>query len=83
MKLSEFKYSLPKKSIAKFPASPRHDSKMMVLNKETGNTEDKHFYDIVDMFKKGDCLVLNTTKVFPARLYGIKEKTNAEILWLC
>jgi S-adenosylmethionine:tRNA ribosyltransferase-isomerase len=79
MKLSEFKYSLPKNSIAKFPASPRHDAKMMVMDRETGKTQDKIFKDIVDFFKKGDCLVVNTTKVFPARLYGIKEKTNAEI----
>ena len=79
MKLSEFKYSIAKNSIANFPASPRDSAKLMVLDRETGKTTDKVFTDIVDYFKRGDCLVLNTTKVFPARLFGNKEKTNAEI----
>ncbi|MFA6571230.1 MAG: tRNA preQ1(34) S-adenosylmethionine ribosyltransferase-isomerase QueA [Bacteroidota bacterium] len=79
MKLSEFKYPLQKNQIAKFPADPRDSSKLMVLNKETGKIEDKKFSAIVDYFQKGDCLVLNETKVFPARLFGKKEKTNAKI----
>lgn len=79
MKLSEFRYGLPKKYIAKYPAEPRGSSKMMVLNKETGDIEHKQFSDLLDMFQKGDCLVLNETKVFPARLFGQKEKTNATI----
>jgi len=79
MKLSEFKYTIPKNLIAKFPADPRDSAKMMVLNHETGKIEDKKFSDIMDMFQKGDCLVLNETRVFPARLYGKKEKTNAKI----
>ncbi|MGA2297284.1 MAG: tRNA preQ1(34) S-adenosylmethionine ribosyltransferase-isomerase QueA [FCB group bacterium] len=79
MKLSEFKYPILKNQIAKFPADPRDSSKMMVLNRETGKIEDKKFRDILHLFQKGDCLVLNETKVFPARLFGKKEKTNAKI----
>ena len=79
MKLSEFKYTLQRSSIAKFPADPRDSAGMMVLNRTTGEMEDKKFSDIYDYFQKGDCLVLNQTKVFPARLFGKKEKTNAKI----
>ncbi len=79
MKLSEFKYALPKNNIARFPAEPRDASRMMILNRETGKMEDKNFEDIVASFNKGDCLVVNETKVFPARIYGKKEKTNARI----
>ncbi len=79
MKLSEFKYSLTKNSVAKYPAEPRDSSKLMVLNKTTGETNDMIFNNIVDLFHKGDTIVLNETKVFPARLYGKKEKTNAKI----
>lgn len=79
MKLSEFRYAIPKSSIAKFPADPRDSSRMMVLNSQTGDLEDKYFHDILSFFQKGDCVVLNQTKVFPARLYGKKEKTNAKI----
>ncbi len=79
MKLSEFRYTLPKNAIAKFPAEPRDSSRLMVLNRDTGETDVKVFKDIVDYFKKGDCLVINETKVFPARLFGKKEKTNAKI----
>jgi S-adenosylmethionine:tRNA ribosyltransferase-isomerase len=79
MKLSEFRYNVPKSIIAKFPADPRDSSKMMVVDAKTGDIEDKKFSDIVSYFKKGDCLVLNQTKVFPARIFGKKEKTNAKI----
>ncbi|MFY8161858.1 MAG: tRNA preQ1(34) S-adenosylmethionine ribosyltransferase-isomerase QueA [Candidatus Kapaibacteriota bacterium] len=79
MKLSEFKYTLPKQNIAKFPAEPRDAARLMVIDKSTGDSQDKAFSDILGMFKKGDCLVLNETKVFPARLFGKKEKTNATI----
>jgi S-adenosylmethionine:tRNA ribosyltransferase-isomerase len=79
MKLSEFKYSITKNAIAKFPAEPRDSSKLMILNKETGEIQEKVFKDIVEYFQRGDCLVLNETKVFPAKLYGTKEKTNAKI----
>ncbi|MGE5479176.1 MAG: tRNA preQ1(34) S-adenosylmethionine ribosyltransferase-isomerase QueA [Chloroflexota bacterium] len=79
MKLSELKYTLPRNAVAKFPAEPRDSARMLVLNKDTGDMEEKIFSDILSYFKKGDCLVLNETKVFPARLYGKKEKTNAKI----
>jgi len=79
MKLSEYKYQLPKNSIAKFPADPRDSAKMLVLEKDTGEIRDLQFTDVIDFFQKGDCLVLNETMVFPARLYGKKEKTNAQI----
>ena len=79
MKLSDFKYNLPKTSIAKYPVSPRDKSKLMVLNRETQEIEDKVFTDIVDYMAKGDVLVVNETRVFQARLYGKKEKTNAKI----
>ncbi|MDX9790440.1 MAG: tRNA preQ1(34) S-adenosylmethionine ribosyltransferase-isomerase QueA [Candidatus Kapaibacterium sp.] len=79
MKLSEFKYTLSKNSVAKFPAEPRDSAKLMLLNKESGETNEIPFSQIVDLFHRGDCLVLNETKVFPARLYGKKEKTNAKI----
>lgn len=79
MKLSEFRYELPKKNIAKFPADPRDSAKMMILDKDSGEIMDLKFSNIVDFFKKGDCIVLNETKVFPAKLFGKKEKTNAQI----
>ncbi len=79
MKLSEFKYNLPKNLISKFPADPRDSARMMVLNRETGDIEETEFKKILNYFQKGDCVVLNETKVFPARLYGKKEKTNAKI----
>jgi len=79
MKLSEFKYQLTKSSIANFPVEPRDSAKMMVINKKTGEFDDKVFSDILHYFKRGDCVVLNETKVFPARLFGNKEKTNAQI----
>lgn len=79
MKLSEFNYTIPKKLIAKYPADPRDSSYMMVLDRKTGEMEDKTFANILDYFQKGDCLVINDTKVFPARLFGKKEKTNAKI----
>ncbi len=79
MKLSDFKYNLPKTQIAKYPVSPRDKSKLMVLNKKTEEIENKTFSDVVDYMEKGDILVVNETRVFQARLYGKKEKTNAKI----
>ncbi len=79
MKLSDFKYNLPKTAIAKFPTSPRDKAKLMVLNRETGEIENKVFTDITDYMQKGDVLAVNETRVFQARLYGKKEKTNAKI----
>lgn len=79
MKLSDFKYPLPRNLIAKHPAKPRDSARLMVLNRSIDTIDDKRFSDILDYFKKGDCLVVNQTKVFPARLFGKKEKTNAKI----
>ncbi len=79
MKLSDFKYNLPKTAIAKFPVSPRDKAKLMVLNRETQEIENKVFTDVADYMQKGDVLAVNETRVFQARLYGKKEKTNAKI----
>ena len=79
MKLSDFSYNLPKTVIAKYPVSPRDKSKLMVVNKETGDLDTKRFTNVVDYMSKGDVLVVNETRVFQARLYGKKEKTNAKI----
>jgi S-adenosylmethionine:tRNA ribosyltransferase-isomerase len=79
MKLSQFKYTLPQDLIALYPTKNRDESRLMVVHRETGVVEHKVFKDIVDYFKERDVLVFNNTKVFPARLYGNKEKTGAEI----
>jgi len=79
MKLSDFRYPLPRNLIAKFPASPRDSSRLMVMNRADESIAGHKFTEIVQFFKKGDCLVVNETKVFPARLFGRKEKTNAKI----
>lgn len=79
MKLSDFHYNLPKNQIAKYPVSPRDKAKLLVVNKQTGEMEDKHFYDVIDYMNEGDVVVVNETKVFQARLFGKKEKTNAKI----
>ncbi len=79
MKLSAFKYNLPKTAIAKFPAKPRDKAKLMVLDRETGAVENKKFSNVIDYMSRGDVLVVNETKVMQARLYGKKERTNAKI----
>ncbi len=79
MKLSKFKYELDEKKIALHPATNRDESKLMVLDRSKRSIEHKTFKDIVDYFNDGDIFVFNDTKVFPARLYGNKEKTGAEI----
>ena len=79
MKLSDFKYPLPRNLVAKYPASPRDSSRLMALQRLDHSVEEKKFADLVRYFKKGDCLVVNETRVFPARLFGRKEKTNARI----
>ena len=82
MKTSDFYYDLPPELIAQEPIKNRSDSRLMCLDKLTGATEHKHFYDIADMLGEGDCLVLNDTKVIPARLYGVKEDTGGAIEFL-
>ena len=79
MKLSDFKYPLPRNLVAKYPVNPRDKSRLMVLHRDTQEIELKHFNDIIDYLDEGSCLVMNETKVFPARLIGRKEKTNAKI----
>ncbi|MDO5443004.1 MAG: tRNA preQ1(34) S-adenosylmethionine ribosyltransferase-isomerase QueA [Bacteroidia bacterium] len=80
MKLSQFQFLLPKDRVAQEPARWRDECKLMVLNRKTGEIEHKLFKDIIDYFDKGDTFVFNDTKVFPARLYGKKEKTGADIM---
>ena len=79
MKLSQFQFNLPADKIASEPPRWRDECKLMVLHKDSGEIEHKLFKDIIDYFGKGDTFVLNDTKVFPARLYGNKEKTGANI----
>ncbi len=79
MKLSDFKYPLPRNLVAKTPANPRDHSRMMVMNRAGQMIDDRKFYEIASFFQRGDCLVVNETKVFQARLLGKKEKTNAKI----
>ncbi|MCB2194282.1 MAG: tRNA preQ1(34) S-adenosylmethionine ribosyltransferase-isomerase QueA [Bacteroidetes bacterium] len=79
MKLSQFKFNLPKELIAKFPADNRDESRLLVVHKDSGKIEHKVFKDIVNYVNDKDVMVFNNTKVFPARLYGNKEKTGAKI----
>lgn len=79
MKLSDFNYELPEELIAQDPLEKRDNSRLMVLHRATGEIEHKHFYDIIDYLNPGDCLVVNNTKVIPARLMGVKEETGASI----
>ncbi len=79
MKLSEFNYSLPQNLIAQQPAHPRDHSRLMVLDRRDNSMKEHKFFEIIDYFSKGDCLIVNDTKVFQARLSGKKEKTNANI----
>ena len=79
MKLSNFNFNLPKELLAEFPAENRDEARLMVVNRKTKTIEHKLFKDVLDYFDEGDVMVLNNTKVFPARLYGNKEKTGARI----
>ena len=79
MRLAEFQYNLPEKYVAQHPLPRRDRSKLMVLHKDTGKIEHRKFFNIVDYLDKDDCLVINKTKVFPARVQAIKEKTNAKV----
>ena len=79
MKLSQFKFNLPEELIAQHPVPQRDESRMMVLNRRTGEIEHRVFKEIINFFEEGDIFVFNDTKVFPARLYGYKEKTGARI----
>ncbi|UTW64207.1 tRNA preQ1(34) S-adenosylmethionine ribosyltransferase-isomerase QueA [bacterium SCSIO 12741] len=79
MKLSEFRFDLPENLVAQYPSRNRDESRLMVIHKETGEIEHRMFKDILDYFDDRDTMVMNDTKVFPARLYGNKEKTGARI----
>ncbi len=79
MKLSDFYYDLPQELIAQDPLERRSESKLMVLDRANNTIEHKHFYDVIDYLNPGDCLVINDTKVIPARLMGVKEDTGAAI----
>ena len=79
MKLSKFKFDLPPGMLAMYPSENRDEARMMVIHKDTGEIEHKTFKDFIDYYKEGDKVIVNDTKVFPARLYGNKEKTGAKI----
>lgn len=77
--LNEYDYELPEELIAQFPVEHRDSSRLLALNKDTGEYQDLHFYDILRFLKKGDVLVRNNTKVIPARLFGVKKDTGAKV----
>ena len=79
MKLSAFNFELPEELLVEHPTQNRDESRLMVLHRETGKIEHKLFKDVIDYFDEDDVFVFNNTKVFPARLYGNKEKTGATI----
>jgi S-adenosylmethionine:tRNA ribosyltransferase-isomerase len=79
MKLSNFNFNLPKELLAEYPAENRDESRLMVIDRKTKTITHRQFKDIIEYFDEGDVMVLNNTKVFPARLYGNKEKTGARI----
>jgi S-adenosylmethionine:tRNA ribosyltransferase-isomerase len=79
MKLSKFGFELPEELLVEYPAEHRDESRLMVLNRKDQTIEHKKFKDLIDYFDEGDLLVMNDSKVFPARLFGEKEKTGARI----
>ena len=82
MRTEEFYYELPEELIAQKPVKERESCRLMVLDRERNTIEHRHFYDITDYLNEGDCLVLNDSKVIPARLYGVKSETGARIEFL-
>lgn len=82
MKTSDFYYDLPQEQIAQTPIEPRDHSRLMVLHRENDMIEHRHFYDIIDYLNEGDCLIVNDSRVIPARIYGVKEDTGAKIEFL-
>ncbi len=82
MKTSDFYYDLPKELIAQTPVEPRDSSRLLVLDRQSGETVHKHFFDIIDYLDEGDLLVCNDSRVLPARIYGIKEPTGARVEFL-
>ena len=82
MHINDFDYNLPEELIAQFPADKRDHSRLMVVDRSTGSVEHRHFYDILEYLKAGDCLVLNNSRVIPARIFGIKAATGARVEFL-
>lgn len=82
MKVSEFNYELPERLIAQHPYDKRDEARLMVLDRQAQNVEHKIFKDVINYLKPGDCLVINNTKVIPARIYGVKEETGANVEFL-
>ena len=82
MNVTDFDYDLPVELIAQHPADKRDESRLLVVDRENNKVYHKKFYEIIDFLEAGDCLVLNNSKVLPARLFGIKEKTGAKIEFL-
>ena len=82
MNISEFDYELPLELIAQHPSQKREDCRLLVVHRDDHTVEHKHFYDIIDYLKPGDCLVMNDSKVLPARMFGVKEGTGAKIEFL-
>ena len=82
MKTSDFYYNLPEELIAQTPIEPRNASRLMLLDKKTGEIQHKVFRDLTDYLSEGDCLILNNTRVIPARIYGIKKETGAVVEFL-
>ena len=78
-KLSQFSFDYTENQVASYPAPNRDDARLMVIDRKTGKIEHKIFKDLIDYFDEGDIMLYNNTKVFPARLYGRKEKTGAKI----
>lgn len=79
MKRQDFYYDLPQELIAQQPVEPRDHSRLLVLDRATGKRTDRHFFDIIDYFDEGDCLILNNSRVLPARLYGHRKETGASV----
>ena len=82
MNTSDFYYELPDELIAQTPIEPRDSSRLLVLGRNSGEIEHKHFYDIIDYLNEGDCLVVNDSRVIPARIYGVKAETGARVEFL-
>ncbi len=82
MKTSDFFYDLPKELIAQTPVTPRDSSRLLVLGRNTGEIQHRHFYDIIDYLDEGDLIVANDSRVLPARIYGVKDETGARVEFL-
>ena len=82
MKTADFYYDLPEELIAQTPVEPRDSSRMLVMDRKSGELTHKHFYDIIDFLHEGDCLIVNDSRVLPARIFGVKEETGANVEFL-